>query len=338
MPSHLPTILDRAALLSWFDAHRRDLPWRLTRDPYSVWVSEIMLQQTQVATVQPYYVRWMERFPTVEALAAAGEQDVLSIWQGLGYYRRCRMLLEGARWVVEHGIPDEVSGWMRVPGVGRYTAGAIVSIAYGKPVPLVDGNVERVFARLEGCELSGPALSREAWVWAAKNVDSARPGDWNQALMELGATVCRPREPLCGSCPLAPDCVAQLKGIQAELPRAGVRIEPKRLEREAWIYERLSRFGLEQIPPGEWWEGMWRFPNTARHASSSGGGNAIGTVKHVVTRHRITMCVHLVRTEEPESGLTWFSPMDLKTLPMPAPQRRALELAVNRMNSLLDFE
>src|SRR4051794_18052562 len=136
-------------LLAWYDEHKRDLPWRRTRDPYAIWASEIMAQQTQIATVIPYWERWLARFPTVEALAAADEADVLSMWQGLGYYRRARLFLSGARWVVAHGMPKTAEGWKKVPGVGAYTAGAIASIAFGDPAPLVDGNVERVYARLE---------------------------------------------------------------------------------------------------------------------------------------------------------------------------------------------
>src|SRR5437868_1086101 len=145
----------RRCLSAWYRRNARDLPWRSTSDPYAIWVSEVMLQQTQVATVLPYYERWMSRFPTVETLAAASEQDVLSLWQGLGYYRRCRMLLAGARWVAEHGIPQTAKDWMQAPGVGRYTASAIASIALGESVPVVDGNIERVFARLMGSSLSG---------------------------------------------------------------------------------------------------------------------------------------------------------------------------------------
>ncbi|MFI5385580.1 MAG: A/G-specific adenine glycosylase [Fimbriimonadales bacterium] len=319
-------------LLEWYDASRRDLPWRHTRDPYPIWVSEIMLQQTQVATVVPYYLRWMQEFPTVEALSGASEQKVLSLWQGLGYYRRCRMLLKGARMVAENGMPSSAKEWMTVPGVGRYTAGAIASIALGEPVPVVDGNVERVFARLTGCDESGGSLNRSAWRWAGNQVPIDRPGDWNQAVMELGATVCRPRDPQCSSCPLSCSCIAFKQECQNELPRATLKPKTVHLRREAWVCRCDVQFGLEQIPDGEWWEGMWRFPLGVREALRAlelPRSGRLGVVNHTVTHHRITMDVHVVECPNPIAGLTWFSLEELKHLPMPAPQRRALKLAVN---------
>lgn len=315
------SIVKREALLAWYDANKRDLPWRRTSDPYAVWVSEVMLQQTQVATVIPYYDRWMSRFPTLEALASASEADVLSLWQGLGYYRRCRMLLQGARWASEHGTPESASEWIRAPGVGRYTAAAIASISGGEKVAVVDGNVERVFARFTGCELSGPALTRAAWEWAEKQVPPDRPGDWNQAIMELGATVCKPREPLCPSCPLALDCLAFPDGRQASLPVPTAKPETVHLKQAAWVHLWENQYGLEQIPAGEWWEGMWRFP-----PSSNGPGKTIGVIRHSVTHHRIALSVHLVT--QPAGHLQWYSLEELKHLPMPAPQRRALKMAM----------
>ncbi len=297
------------------------MPWRLTRDPYAIWVSEIMLQQTQVATVIGYFERWMERFPTVASLAAADDQDVLSLWQGLGYYRRCRNLLAGARWVVKHGMPVSAAGWQKVPGVGRYTAGAIASIAQGEAVPVVDGNVERVFARLTGCDSSGPALNKSAWAWAPGLVSRERPGDWNQALMELGATVCKPREPLCASCPLSSSCCAFAVGRQSELPVMLKQPKTVALGRLACVVVCQDRFGLEQIPAGEWWEGMWRFPAIDR-------GEPIGVVKHAVTHHRITMRVYLDRLSAETTDFAWYSQDELKHLPMPAAQRRALAIAL----------
>lgn len=313
--------INRSALLDWYDANKRDLPWRLTHDPYAVWVSEIMLQQTQVATVIPYFERWMARFPTVEILARAEDQDVLSVWQGLGYYRRCRLLLAGARWVAENGFPSGASDWLGVPGVGRYTAAAISSIALGEPVAVVDGNVERVFARLTGCASAGSGLTKAAWEWAPLQVPADRPGDWNQAMMELGATVCRPRDPVCPLCPLSDSCVAFRDGRQAELPVAAPKVSTIGLHRNALVVVWNGQFGLEQIPGGEWWEGMWRFPMAI-------GVSVIGTVKHVVTNHKITMDVYLEELDAPREDLRWFTPDELKHLPMPAPQRRALKLAI----------
>lgn len=214
---------EREALLRWFDAHKRELPWRGTRDPYAVWVSEVMLQQTRVETVIPYYHRFLERFPTPQALAEASEDEVLSRWSGLGYYRRARLLHAGVREVVERyggRVPEDPQARRSLPGVGRYTAGAIGSIAFDRPEPIVDGNVARVLARLRGVDtpLGRAATERRLWDEAAWLAEGPRPGDLNQALMELGARVCTPSAPACDECPLAAGCVARRQGRTAELP------------------------------------------------------------------------------------------------------------------------
>ena len=208
----------RAALLGYYDRHARDLPWRRDTDPYRILVSEIMLQQTRVETVKGYYDPWLERFPTLESLAAADEDEVLKAWEGLGYYRRARNLHRAARAVRESPggtMPDGYETLRALPGVGEYTAGAVASIAFGEVVPAVDGNVKRVFARL--FDVPAP---KSAWLRtrASEFVDRGRPGDWNQALMELGATVCTPRAPRCSGCPVAEWCVARAKGTQLERP------------------------------------------------------------------------------------------------------------------------
>ena len=315
-----------------------------------------MLQQTQVATVIPYWQRWLERFPTVEALASADEQDVLSIWQGLGYYRRCRLLQQGARFVSVQGVPKTVDEWRQVPGVGAYTAGAIASIAQGTVAPLVDGNVERVYSRLSGDAATGPALNRNAWDWASRNVHQARPGAWNQALMELGATICTPTRPACNRCPVASGCLARREGRTEELPTKVAKAKPVGLQHVVWIpvFERMV--GVRQIPMGSWWEGMWEFPRveltprpTGRrgasysepsHSPQVGEENAelrrivgdgwlqyVGDLKHTVTNHRITIEVHLVRCEARSPELEWKDLRELQELPMPAPQRKALQIS-----------
>ncbi len=190
--SALSLIQLRRALLAWYDAHRRDLPWRESTDPYRVWVSEIMLQQTRVAAVLEHYARFMKRFPNVEALAAAREQSVLAQWSGLGYYHRARRMHQAAKVIVRERkgqFPSCFEDWLELPGIGRYTAAAIASIAFGEPVAVVDGNVERVLARLGGEALSNQA----AWECAQALLAPKRPGDFNQAMMELGATICTPR-------------------------------------------------------------------------------------------------------------------------------------------------
>jgi len=214
----------RAALLGYYDRHARDLPWRRDTDPYRVLVSEVMLQQTRVETVKGYYDPWLARFPTLASLAAADEDEVLKAWEGLGYYRRARNLHRAARAVREYKdgvLPRGYEALRELPGIGEYTAGAVASIAFGEVVPAVDGNVKRVFARL--FDVPDP---KGGWLRARATelVDESRPGDWNQALMELGATVCTPRTPRCGACPVADWCEARLQGTQPDRP---IRSEKK---------------------------------------------------------------------------------------------------------------
>src|SRR5579864_7539377 len=215
----------RSALLAWYERHRRDLPWRVTRDPYSIWVSEIMLQQTRVAVVVERYRAFMERFPTVFALAVAPEQDVLALWSGLGYYRRARMLHKAAQVVASTSrgqMPRTAADLRALPGIGAYTSAAIASIAYDEPVALVDGNVERVLCRLAGWNAKN-GHARKVEALAERLVDQARPGDFNQAMMELGATICLPRNPQCLVCPLAEHCKTRGEHKTAPRPRAVVR-------------------------------------------------------------------------------------------------------------------
>jgi len=210
----------RKLLLEHYDAHRRDLPWRESREPYGVWVSEIMLQQTRVETVIPYYDRWMERFPTVEVLADGDEETVLKVWEGLGYYSRARNLRRSALIVRERlggVLPQDSQGLKTLPGIGEYSASAIASIAYGEVVPAVDGNVRRVLSRLFDFEDPTASSLRKR---AGELVDPTRPGDWNQALMDLGATVCTPRSPRCTVCPLTGECRALAEGTQELRPAA----------------------------------------------------------------------------------------------------------------------
>jgi len=319
----------QSELLAWFDARRRDLPWRRTKDPYAIWVSEVMLQQTQVATAIPYFNRWMERFPTIEVLALASEADVLELWQGLGYYRRARGLLEGAKQVARVGLPQRASDWVKVPGIGKYTAGAIASIAGNEPVPVVDGNVERVYARLNCDDSIGNGLTNCAWQWAAAALCRERPGDWNQALMELGATVCRPEAPACDTCPVTDYCDAFRVGRQSELPKSAPKAVVKRLTHHVWIPICGAQFGMRQIPGGKWWAGMWEFPreNSICELESilpSGFPVHLGSFSHSVTNHRIRVHVSRVELDSPMLGLSWIDGRELAKLAMPAPQRKAL--------------
>jgi A/G-specific adenine glycosylase len=325
-------------LLDWFNAEKRDLPWRRTKDPYAIWVSEVMLQQTQVSTVIPYYERWMQRFPTVHALAIAEEQEVLSMWQGLGYYRRCRLLHEGARFASTNGMPVSSAEWLKVPGVGRYTAGAISSIALSQATPLVDGNVERVYARLTGDRSPGKELESAAWRWASTMVPVASPGDWNQAIMELGACICKPASPVCTRCPVRDDCEAFAQRSQAELPVKTAKPQTVQLSEIVWIPYNQGSFGLSQIEIGEWWQGMWQFPrgnsdSELRLIVGSGGLEHAGAFTYHVTHHRIRMQAFVHRSDRRAEALTWLAETDLTALPMPSPQRKALRLAIARMEN-----
>jgi A/G-specific adenine glycosylase len=261
----------RRRLLEWYDRNARDLPWRHTRDPYAIWVSETMLQQTRVETVIPYYQRFLERFPTPEALARADEDAVLSQWSGLGYYRRARLLHAGVREVVaRYGgeVPDDPQARRALPGVGRYTAGAIGSIAFDKAEPVVDGNVTRVLSRLFGIDspVGTAQTTKRLWAEAAKLVRGERPGALNQALMELGATVCSPQRPRCQDCPVARDCQAHARGNAEALPVARARRAPltvklvavvatqgRGADRQVWLMRSQDRLfgGLWGVPTAE---------------------------------------------------------------------------------------
>ena len=211
-------------LLDWYEREAADLPWRRSRDPYAIWLAEIMLQQTQVNTVIPYYERFLQRFPDIASLAAADKDEVLKLWEGLGYYRRAHNLQRAARQVMqEHDgkLPRRAAGLQKLPGIGRYSAGAIASIAFAEAAPVLDGNVMRVFARLTDLDedITRPATQRQLWALAQDWLHPTRPGAWNQALMELGRRVCRPRQPDCPRCPLQDACLARARGRQNELPR-----------------------------------------------------------------------------------------------------------------------
>jgi A/G-specific adenine glycosylase len=313
-------------LLAWYRKHGRDLVWRRTADPYSIWVSEIMLQQTTVAAVTPFYERWMARFPTVEALASASVDEVLEQWQGLGYYRRARMLYEGAKRVTEFGFPVDAAGWREVPGVGPYTAGAIASISLGEATPVVDGNVERVYARLNAD--ASPSVHKAAWDWATSVLRRDAPAEWNQAVMELGATVCTYRQPLCGSCPVRQDCRAFALGDVTAFPTAKAKVVWRELEMEVWIPESGGMFGLRRIPEGEWWAGMWEFARSVDADALAaelepGWVEQVGRFRHTVTNHKIWVAVSLARGCRRAEGFEWVSRAEVETRALPAPQRKA---------------
>jgi A/G-specific adenine glycosylase len=256
-----------AALLKWYRATARDLPWRRTRDPYLIWLSEVMLQQTQVRTVVPYFERFVAALPTVEALATAAADTVMKLWEGLGYYARARHLYAAAQDIVtERGgrWPRTAAEWQELPGVGRYTAAAIASIAHGERVAVVDGNVQRVLARLHRVKtpIDGAATAARLWQWADELLAPAAPGDFNQALMELGARVCTPRRPRCAECPVARWCAALTAGDAARLPVKARRTPARAVFAAAAWVERRGRLLLVRRPARGLLGGLWELPTT----------------------------------------------------------------------------
>lgn len=292
-------------LLGWYAASRRDLPWRRTRDPWAIWVSEIMLQQTRVETVKPYFERFMAQFPTPLALAEAPEDEVLAAWSGLGYYRRARMLHAGARVVADRAeMPRDRAGLLDLPGVGRYTAGAIASIAFEEAVGLVDGNVARVLARIFALEDDmRRAGMKRAEALADELVPAKTPGDWNQALMELGATICTPRAPACARCPVASSCRARAEGRVGALPVMGEKAKPKPQRVQALVARtKDGRVLLARRSSTGLFGGLWEPPSID---GDEGARDALfgrfalashalaGRVTHVLSHRRLTVDVHV---------------------------------------------
>lgn len=344
-------------LLLWYMANRRDLPWRRTRDPYAIWISEVMLQQTTVSTVTPRWHRFLVRFPDVAALAAAPESDVLAEWSGLGYYSRARNLHAAARRIVEqhHGVmPAKFETLLTLPGMGRYTAAAVASIAFQQPVALVDANVERVLARLEALAVDprSTAGKRSLWEIAQRDLNHERPGDWNQALMELGATVCLPREPRCDQCPLAMQCRARELGDPHAYPRKAPKPPMQSVGEAAAVILDADRVLVLQRPPRGSFAGMWEVPRTTIAAGESPADAAtraleqstgmlatpirtLTTINHTVMRQRINLSVLLLQPEsigEPTmhpdhaQAIGWLHPSDWLQRPISTSQRKIAHL------------
>jgi A/G-specific adenine glycosylase len=303
----------RQALLGWFSlAHvreAREMPWRKTRDPYAVWLSETMLQQTRAQTVVPYYERFLRELPTVRHLAEAPESRVLELWSGLGYYRRARMLQAAAKQIVESfggALPGEVAELRRLKGIGAYTAGAVASIAFGKAAALVDGNVARVLARLFAVEDDVKSSRGMARLWAiaeelVSEVGGAEAGDWNQALMELGATVCLPRKPRCGECPAAALCEARALGLVETLPRTAPKRKPATVGRVAVVLASPQGVLLARRRADVLFGGLWEPPSgdaepdganglvalASRLGVDAGSLTVAGEVVHVLSHRRL---------------------------------------------------
>jgi A/G-specific adenine glycosylase len=304
-------------LLGWFDRHKRDLPWRQDRDPYRVWLSEVMLQQTRVAAVTNHYEKFLQRFPSVEKLAAAREASVLAAWSGLGYYRRARMLHAAAKKVVkEHGgkFPGGAEDLRALPGIGRYTAAAIASIAFGQPVAVVDGNVERVLQRVHGKNMAG----EELWRAAGELLSQQRSGDFNQAMMELGATVCLPRQPQCLLCP-----VSDLCATRGELQRQiKATRQTKRHIHHTLAYRNGSIFLVQRSKTATLMPGMWELPETAVNETAE---------EWLTVRHSITVTDYVVRvlrgTAPEDLNGRWVRKSRVTALPLTGLARKILRAA-----------
>jgi A/G-specific adenine glycosylase len=313
----------RRALLAWYDTNSRDLPWRRTRDPYAIWLSEIMLQQTRVNAVLDHYKLFLERFPNIGALAAAAEDDVLAAWSGLGYYRRARMLHQCAREIVAHHdsrFPRTAEALRELPGIGRYTAAAVASIAFGEPVAVVDGNVERVLRRLGGRDLN----TQQGWQRAQGLLAPSQPGDFNQAMMELGATVCVPREPCCRICPVRRWCVTR-----GEVPQA--QPAARQQKKEVWcaLDRRNGHVRLVRRPKtASLMAGMWELPQWTEIPHASAREAHWRTFRHSITVTDYT--IHVLRnwaqkgsTSRPRGN--WIAINEIPALPITGLARKILK-------------
>jgi A/G-specific adenine glycosylase len=318
------------AVLAWYRRGHRELPWRQTADPYRIWVSEVMLQQTRAQAVVPYYRRFLERFPTVEALAAAPEDEVLALWAGLGYYSRARNLRRAAREVLAAGgFPRDYAGLRALPGIGDYTAAAIASIAFELPYAAVDGNVLRVVARVENdaADIAAERTRERFGAIARQWMGRSQPGAFNQALMELGATVCLPANPLCRACPLRGCCRALREGTVAQLPVKLRKTAPVALAEVLLVVRRGGRVLLRRREAAaRRMAGFWELP-TPGELPAARIGRSLGEFRHTITHHRYTFTVRraAARAAGPEFG--WFTAAQLAEIPVSTTARKALKLA-----------
>ncbi|MEM7233716.1 MAG: A/G-specific adenine glycosylase [Planctomycetota bacterium] len=321
------------SLVTWYRQHRRDLPWRESRDPYRIWLSEVMLQQTRVETVIPYYHRFLDRFPNLESLAEAEEDDVVALWSGLGYYRRARSLHNGAKEVLSRfdgEFPKDLDDALSIPGVGPYTAAAVLSIAYERAHPVVDGNVERVVTRLR--RLRGnpkqAKLGRELKRLLSEWIPEGSAGDFNQSLMELGATICTPKSPSCDRCPLSHDCEAYAKGNVESFPEMPPKRPTVSLGLRAAIVRRGEEYLLERPDAFGFLKGLWVFPlvetDDGRKLARELGAkldakfvveSSLKEVKHSITYRRITIQPLVLSGDAPSKapdGFRWAKLSDFR--------------------------
>ncbi len=334
----------RSTLLTWYDANARSLPWRVgpterakgvKADPYRVWLSEIMLQQTTVPHASPYFLAFTRRWPDVRALAAAQDAEVMAAWAGLGYYARARNLLACARAVTkDHGgvFPNNEAGLLTLPGVGAYTAAAVAAIAFDQPTNVVDGNIERVMARLYAVKTALPAAKTELKALAGALVGPDRPGDWAQALMDLGATVCKPKAPLCERCPLTFACVARAQGFPETYPRRAPKTARPHRHGAAFLALRAGKAGLVRRPAKGLLGGMLALPSTAwgprpvdpaSEAPFEADWRPVGEIEHVFTHFSLTLEVLKAKAPPGDHGLIW-TPLDDAAAGLPSVFLKAL--------------
>lgn len=332
-------------ITTWFKSAERDLPWRRGRSGYKALVSELMLQQTQVSRVVDSFVAFLERFPTIEALAAAPEHDVLAAWRGLGYYRRARLLHAAAKAIIErHGgeVPRQVEALQALPGIGRYTAGSIASIVFGARAPIVDGNVARVLLRIHGREVAPDLPATVAWLWrrADELVRASRsPGRFNEGVMELGALVCTPRAPDCANCPVQRHCRAYAEGTVDRIPTPKQAAIRRTVHHHVVLVRRGGLLLMEQRPARGLWAGMWQAPTvesdeplspailaaslTARTGCSITSPSAIDSFIHMTSHREVRFVIHEARTRSRRGH--WLTPMQASALPMSSAMRGVVE-------------
>lgn len=334
-----------AAITAWFKKHQRDLPWRKTRDPYAIWISEVMLQQTQVKTALPYYLRFLSELPTVSHLAKASEESVLKLWAGLGYYSRAKNLRRGAQYLIEHfggEFPKTRDELLQVPGIGPYTAGALLSIAFRLREPLVDGNVERVLSRYFAFQEPLPSSKAQQFFWkkAREWVEaSSQPHAFNQGLMEIGSLICTRYSPGCPQCPLKTNCSAHALGIAETLPVKKTKAPMVNTHLVKLVFTQQGRLWLHQNPKAQWWSGLWDFPDILvknpphwkkEIETRIGPWNRhhwkeLQHQKHTVTRHKLHVIPIRIETKEnPPFPGKWLTLKSIYNKPLSALAKKIL--------------